>query len=297
MELRHLRYFIAVAGELNFCRAAERLRLTQPALSRQIRDLEEELGVELFHRRRTRTALTPAGVRFAASVRDILAATDRAADEARSIGSQIRLGHYGSLWLDYFSPALARFAKAHPGFRLAPVELTPRELATAVAGGQVDFALLGPFDSNPAQGLEVRRVAALPAVVALAASNPLAKRRRLSLADLAGTPWLSWDEHDFPGRHAIIADAARRAHLSPRWASPVNSMASVFLEIADSGTAAFVLPMSKKLPHAGVVFSELKGQPVVFPMDVAWRSRHPHAATLGNLAATLSASSRPRSSS
>src|SRR4051812_3611408 len=132
MELRHLRYFTAVAETLHFSRAAERLHLTQPALSRQIRNLEEEIGIVLLERHGTRTSLTSAGALFAERARAILAAAARAVDEARSAARLLRFGHYGTLWIDHYAPALRRFSKQHPELMLQSVEQTPAELVKAL---------------------------------------------------------------------------------------------------------------------------------------------------------------------
>src|SRR5882757_2274089 len=113
MELRHIRYFTAVADALNFSRAALRLRITQPALSRQIRDLEHEIGFPLFERRGVRTALTPAGRKFLVGARRLLIAADQLVEKTRAVakpqGARLRFGHYGPIWLERFAPAFRRF--------------------------------------------------------------------------------------------------------------------------------------------------------------------------------------------
>jgi transposase len=157
MELRHLRYFVAVAEALHFSRAAARLHITQPALSRQIHDLESELGCRLFHRgANARTELTPEGHRLLVGAKALLKAAGKLADEVRGQTTRLRLGHYGSLWLDYFSAALRRFAKKHPGVALQPVELTPGALAKRARGElrhlDCSHIKLHQHGANPAGG-------------------------------------------------------------------------------------------------------------------------------------------------
>lgn len=272
MELRHLRYFVAVAEHLHFSRAAAQLHLTQPALSRQIRDLETELGVKLLQRHGTRTALTPAGERFRARARELLAAADAAVEEARTAARQMRFGHYGSLWVDYYAPGLRAFARRFPDVAIQPVELTPAELVAALRRGELDVALLGPASDALRREFVTRRLGATQAVLAIGAGNPLAKRRAYRLAELKDARWLEWDEGAFPGRGALLREAAAAAGFRLRVAHRVDSVASVFMRVATSDAIGYVLPMARKLPHAGVAFAAIKGPPSIeFEMNLGWR--------------------------
>lgn len=271
MELRHLRYFVAVARSLHFSRAAAGLNMTQPALSRQIRDLEEELGVRLLHRHGRETSLTPAGRRFFERAQEILALADRSVLEARAAGAELRFGHYGTLWVDRYGPALRAFSKQHPRVRLRAVEKTPVELVQALRDGEVDIALVGPASAALKKEFEVRRLEVLPALVAMGAGHPLAKKRRLDLREMSESPWIVWDEKDFPGREAPLRLAARMAGFEPRVVGRADSVASLFVQLADGRASGYVLPMSRKLPHAGVVFAELRAPGIGLAMDVAWR--------------------------
>ena len=296
MELRHLRYFVAVAETLHFSRAAARLHLTQPALSRQIRDLESELGAPLLRRHGTATSLTPAGAAFLARSREILAAADRAIAEARAAGRQLRLGHYGTLWLDFFAPALRAFARRQPGIDLRTEERSATALVEGLRRGELDLALIGPADAALGREFATRRLAALPLLIALGAAHPLAKRRRLALADLASADWIAWDESAFPGRAALLERAAVGAGFRPRIVGSVDGVASMFLRVSTSNAVGYVLPMSRKLPHAGVVFAALKEPGLVLEMHAAWRRDADTDGRLGALAAQLAgaASERPR---
>jgi len=271
MELRHLRYFVAVAETLHFSRAAARLHLTQPALSRQVRDLESELGTALLRRHGTATTLTPAGTAFLVRAREILAAADRAVAEARAAGRQLRLGHYGTLWLDHFAPALRAFARSHPEIALHTEERSAAELVEGLRRGELDFALIGPADTALRREFATHRIAGLPLSIALGAANPLAKHRRIALADLASADWIAWDEAAFPGRAALLERAAAVAGFRPRIAGSVDGVASMFLRVSTSNAVGYVLPMSKKLPHAGVVFAALKEPGLAIEMHAAWR--------------------------
>ena len=289
MELRHLRYFVAVAETLNFSRAAVRLRLTQPALSRQIRDLEHELGCALLRRgRNARTELTPEGRRLLGGATKLLAAADGLAADIRSQAARLRLGHYGPLWLDYFTPALRRFAKKNPAAALQPVDLTPGAMPGALRRGDVEVALFGLTDAALQREFETRRVAAVPARLILAATHPMAKRRKLKLADLRNVEWASWDEAEFPGRKQLLVDACRRAGFRPRIVQETDSIASMFVRVATSDVVGYSLPMAAQFPHQGVVFVDCEpANAMIFEMHVGWRRGEPRSELIGRLVAEM----------
>jgi len=296
MELRHLRYFSAVAETLSFSRAATRLHLTQPALSRQIRDLEEELGCRLFRRGPTaRTELTAEGQRLLARARPLLAEADQLVADLREGAARLRVGHFGVLWLQHFSPALRRFARSHSRIKLDPVELTPRDLMAGLRRGDVDLAFVSPSDVGEDRSLVTRRLVSYPVRLALGASHALAKRRKLRLAELREARWISWDEREFPGRRQLLLDACRVAGFKPRIVMQTDSMGSLFVQLATSDLIGHVLPMAQRLPHEGVVFAEVD-PPGDFKSEllVAWRRDDPRQALLEELAQELSALPPPR---
>ena len=291
MELRHLRYFVAVAEALSFSRAAAQLHITQPALSRQIRDLETGLGCRLLHRgANARTELTPEGRRMLVGAKELLEAAGQLADEVRGQTTRIRLGHYGSLWLDYFSTALRQFAKKHPGVVLQPVELTPGTLPGALRRGEVEVALLGQLDQGLRREFQTRMVAAVSAQVVLPATHPLAKRRRLKLTELRTANWVSWDEAEFPGRKQLLLAACRREDFRPRIVQETDSIASMLVRVATSDVIGYSLPMAAQYPHPGVVFTDTDPwDAMVFAMNVGWRKNEPRAALIEDLVAQLAA--------
>jgi len=288
MELRHLRYFLAVAETLHFSRAALRLHITQPALSRQIRDLENELGAPLLHRHGTETKLTAMGERFLRRTREILALSEKAVSEAKETSHVVRLGHYGTLWTDYYAPALRAFAKRFPKISLHAVEETPVELIAALRRGEIDIALVGPTEKELGREFAVRKLGTVSALVAMNARHALAKRRQLSMADLRDVAWIVWDEKSFPGRELPLRRAADSAGYKPKVVGRADSVASLFVRLGtDVSAMGYVLPMSKKLPHAGMVFSALKPPGIAFDMDVVWDRRADATGVLTALADLL----------
>lgn len=294
MELRHLRYFVAVAELLNFSRAAARLHVTQPALSRQIRDLEEELGCTLLRRgANARTELTPEGRALLEGAKQLLTGADRLVATVRDGAARLRFGHYGALWLDYFTPALRRFAKRHARLRIEPVELTPRELPGALRRGDVDVALIGLGDAAVRREFNVRTVATYSVLLAMGAAHPLAKRRKLKLAELRDAEWVTWDEREFPGRKQGLLSACRAAGFRPKIAFETDSMASLFVHVATSQAIGHVVPQTKRMPHEGVVFAEIDPPSAfVSEMNVAWRRADPRAALVEELVAEMVAAGR-----
>lgn len=294
MELRHLRYFIAVAEALNFSRAAARLHVTQPALSRQIRDLEHELGCRLLRRGATaRTELTPEGRALLDGARPIVEAVERLAARVRDGAARFRLGHYGVLWLDHFSPALRRFAQRHRELKLEPIELTPRELPEALRRGDVDLALVGAGDAALRREFNTQIVAHYSVLLALGAGHPLAKKRKLRLRDLRTAEWVTWSEREFPGRKQGLIDACRAAGFRPRIAFETDSMASLFVHVATSTAIGHVIPATRRMPHEGVVFAAID-PPESFQseMSAAWRRGDPQAELIEGLVREMAATRR-----
>ncbi len=290
MELRHLRYFVAVAETLNFSRAAVRMQVTQPALSRQIRDLEHELGCTLLRRgANARTELTPEGRQLLIGAREVLAAAERIVAEARSASARLRLGHYGAIWLDYFAAGLQRFTRRHPDVVLQPVELTPGSLPEALRRGDVEVALLGQTDVTLRREFATALAASVPAQIILPAGHPLAKRRRLRLEELRGSDWVTWDEKDFPGRKQLLVEACRAAGFRPRVTHHTDSLASMLVRVSTSSEVGHSVPMAARSRPPGVVFTDTEPRDaMVFEMHVGWLKNAPRAALIADLVAELS---------
>jgi DNA-binding transcriptional LysR family regulator len=166
MELRHLRYFVAVAEELHFTRAAERLHLGQPPLSQQIQALEAELGVALFMRTRRKVSLTVAGERFLLRAREILAAAAEAADEARRAArgemGELRVGFTASLSMTSFFPALIYDYRLHyPQVALTLREMFSEDQCQALIGGKLDVGFVRRADAEAPEGWRCARFAVI----------------------------------------------------------------------------------------------------------------------------------------
>lgn len=194
MELRHLRYFVAVAEELHFGRAAEKLRIAQPPLSQQIKQLEEQLQVVLFDRSSRRVRLTAAGTAFLARARSILETSERAIIEARRAGrgetGSLTIGFMSAAMLDQFPPLLRRFRQAHSDVDIEFRQMPSNEQVQAVIGddldvGFVDLSSQSGLVMGNAPTLRIELFARETLVAALPPDHPLADRQEISLRDLA----------------------------------------------------------------------------------------------------------------
>jgi DNA-binding transcriptional LysR family regulator len=214
---RLLRPFVALADELHFGRAAERLHITQPALSQQIARFERQLGVALFARTRSHVELTEAGAAMLAPARaavEAAAAADEVArSHARGEAGELRLGlspgaHYVA------QGVLAEFARRRPGIRVRAQHDSSGALAEQVAAGRLELAL--GFCTGTVAGVVREHLRDEPAVLAVAADHPLATREQVSLADLSAETFALVDARDGAGYNAAVVALCRAAGLEPR---------------------------------------------------------------------------------
>lgn len=262
MELRHLRYFVAVAEECHFGRAAERLHMAQPPLSQQIRQLEAELGLTLFSRTTRRVDLTPAGTAYLDRVRAILAAVDDAAEEAGRIASgrmgRLVIGCVGSATYSLL-PALARRLRAELpevefGFR---GEMLSPEQAAALGDGSLDLGLLRRL-AEPT-GLTIVHVRRDRLLVAVPGEHRLAGRRRLKVTDLAGEGLVI---HSGGGRsvmNTLVQHLFDAAELRPSVVHDVAETSTLVTFVAAGLGIAVVPEPTAALAVPNVVYVPLVG--------------------------------------
>jgi DNA-binding transcriptional LysR family regulator len=281
MELRQLRYFVAVAQELSFTRAAEKLHLVQPALSRQIRQLEEEIGVRLLERNRRATHLTEAGRAFLGEACALLEQSDRAVRVARKAGSPAR-GHLniGYVWGLFHSIApavIARFRQLMPEVAVHLFDLTAIEQAEALAEGRLDAGFIGFAREADAAGLAKRSVATCTFVAVLPQNHRFSRKSPLALRALADEPFIMISERTYPGASEDILAACEKAGFRPK-ISQKSERGYTILGLVAAHCGVALLPESlRNLPHPGVVFRALS-EPPEAELHVAWRALHPHPA-------------------
>jgi DNA-binding transcriptional LysR family regulator len=273
MELRHLRYFVVVAEELHFRRAAERLHMSQPPLSQQIRALEQEVGATLLLRNQRRVELTAAGAAFYQRAREILAAVEDAAREARKIQrgevGRLAIGFVGSSMYSFVPELLRTFREQSPDIALRLHELGTSEQLRRLEDGRLDVGFLRLPRERP--GLKVRTVLEEPVVVALPDAHPLAGRPRLTLADLEGQPLVLLTRAGAPGLRDALDDAIDRLGGEERIAQEVPGMQTVVGLVA-AGVGISLVPESvHELTRRGVVYRPLDGDAPRVRLAMAWR--------------------------
>ena len=246
MELRHLRYFIAVAEELNFTRAATRLHIGQPPLSMQIRDLEEEIGVRLFERGPRRVALSTAGERFLLHARRILDGVEEAVAEARRAArgelGELRVGFTSSLpFTDLLPDALNAYRRRFPQVRLQLREMFTPEQFQALVRGELDVGFVRLQAGTPPAGIVLREVARNPLRLVVNAAHRLAGAAQVRLAELAGEDFISFPADvgtDLPG---VLRALCRQAGFEPRIVQTARE-ATTQIGLVAAGLGVAVLP-------------------------------------------------------
>ncbi|MCK6446452.1 MAG: LysR substrate-binding domain-containing protein [Planctomycetes bacterium] len=261
MELDQLRGFVAASEEGSISRAAVRLHVTQPALSRQIGRLERELGVDLFARVKRRIHLTEAGRFFLVRARRIVCDAETGVQQLKERYGRakrvFRLGVLSAFLDDVVAPAARELARSAPKVRLAPFELTPREALDRLRAGELDAVLSGNVDAAERELFVVRRLVRHPLAAVLPAEHRLAAARTISLAELADDPFVSLSDAFFPGRRAFLVATCEAAGFTPEIAHEVDSLGLCFAAVAAGDGVALSPHHSRKLPHAGCVFVAL----------------------------------------
>jgi DNA-binding transcriptional LysR family regulator len=288
IEIRHLRCFLAIAEESSVTRAAARLHLTQPAVSRSLAALEKHLGTRLMDRSTHHLALTAEGLVFRDKAAAAVAAFDEALDAGRLRRWPLRLGHAWSALGPYTTPLLRRWQRAHPD---TPLELLRIDDRTAgLARGEVDAAVLrGPVDTP---GLITELLFTEPPVAAVTSDGPLAARASLALADLAAGPVILnmvsglttldlWPPESRPTRVLTVAN-------TDDWLTAIA---------AGRGAGASVASTAEMHPHPGVAYRRLSDAPPA-PVLLAWRATagHPAIPQLAALAREVATAASSRSS-
>ena len=274
MELRHLRYFVAVAEELHFHRAAERLHMSQPPLSQQIRALETELGVELLRRNRRRVELTEAGAAFLDEVRGILASVQHAGDLARRVArgevGKLSVGFVGSAMYATLPEILRAFRSRHPDveLHLRPFPTAPQ--LEALRDGRVDVGFLRP----PVQrvGLELQTIQRETIVVALPESHELAGTTSIAITQLREETFVLLARTESPGVYDSLALTLAELAGSPRAVQEADDMQTLIGLVAAGIGVALVPASVSLLDRPGVVYRALSGRAPTVELALAWRS-------------------------
>jgi DNA-binding transcriptional LysR family regulator len=306
MEMRHLRYFVTLAEEKNFRRAAERLGMAQPPLSRQIRALETEVGCRLVSRTSRGVQLTPAGRAFLEQARVALASAQRAVDRARGEAPEgadrLAIGFEPVAGMAIVQRALARFAHHHPSTVVELYEQPAAQACRAVREGLTQAAVVAMPAGAVTDGLTVERIATVPLCLAVATGHPLAGPRPVSWRRLADVPFVSFAREAAPVLYDATAATflAEGVELAPRHRT--TDVASALMLVA-AGLGITVMPAGWQPPHFfGVACRPLHSPVASIEFAVVHRDGGPGAAVVRLLVAARAVSapdavatrSRPR---
>lgn len=244
MELRQLIYFVAVAEEKQFTRAALRVSVAQPAISAQIRRLERELGETLFHRDQRQVSLTAAGETLLPHAHATLAAVNSGRDAIASLRGllhgRLRIGV--SRPVDHrLTATLGEFHRAHPAIEIALTERHNEPLLHALSNGDLDAAVVGIRSQPLPPQIRMRVIATEPLVLGVRHGDPLSRRKTVTLDQLRGQPMITLTQGS--GLRTILEDACRNAGFTPRITAETGELGSL-VELAAEGLGVAVLPRS-----------------------------------------------------
>lgn len=276
MELRHLRYFLAVAEELNFTRAAERLGISQPPLTQQVKALEAELGVALFDRSAYRIELTDAGRIFAAEAARILGDARSAVQAARRAATgatgRVRVGFTESASFNSLvTSTLRSFRSDYPAVEVSLEEHPSTELIEALRAGRLDTAFVRP--PLPAQrGLRLDLLEEEPLVAAVPSGHALASRRQVDLRALAAETFILYPRTVRPGLADTVIAACEAAGFTPQVGQYAPQLSSTINLVAASLGISIVPDSMRCLQARAVTYLPLSGEPLHALLGIAYRS-------------------------
>ncbi len=279
MELRQLRYLVALAEELNFTRAAASEHIAQPALSQQIRRLEDEFGLALVERTTRHVALTDAGELLVVRARRVMAELESANTELEALRGMytghVAIGAMHTMGPVDLSLVLARFHGLHPDVGLTVREQSSEEMAEMLRDDELDLAFLSVTERVEAHGLGLHQLVSEELVVLLPRDHALADRRQVRMADLAGQEFISFRAG--ARLRELLLSAAREANFEPRVTLESNESQRI-RRLVSRGLGVAILPRSDAVgPGADVSVIKLVNPALRRDITLAWREGRRHA--------------------
>lgn len=277
IELRHLRYFIAVAEELHFGHAAARLNISQPPLSQQIQILEQQIGARLFARTNRSVSLTEAGRQFLADSRQILSQVDDAAARAARLHhgetGELRIGFTSSApFIKAVSDTLSTFRRRYPDVHIQTRETNTREQIVPLNEGALDLGLMR--NTQLPETLVWERVLREPLLAMVPRDHPLASQPRVSLRELAREPFVFFDPHVGTGLYDDILGLMRRYDLTPAITQEVGE-AMTIIGLVAAGLGVSILPASfRRVQLLEMCWLPIEEQDAVSEMWLVWSKHH-----------------------
>lgn len=272
MEIRQLRYFLAVAEELSFSRAARRLSVAQPAISRTVQELEHELGVELLTRTKRSVALTPAGAVLFHETGLLLQRLEEAARRVRRTAAgeegELRLGYIGPPTQTFLGRIVKEFRRRNPRVTVVLEERTPERVWEMVSQGRLTLGITRPVTAHAALGLQTAALRAEPLGVVVPAGHPLAERRHVTWRAIAREPLILLARREGMSLHDAVLVGCRAAGFAPRVAHTPSLIGTV-LSYVEAGTGIGIVTDSVVPASAAVTFVPLRPRRTV-PLVLVW---------------------------
>jgi DNA-binding transcriptional LysR family regulator len=273
MELRHLRYFVAAAEQENVSRAALKLHVSQPGVSRQIHDLEEEIGFPLFERSAKALKLTGAGRVFLDEARAVLQRADDAVRNARAVaieaGGEIHVGYAPSLTIQILPRALRAFQSKFPSARVSLHDLSTEEMLAGLRAEKLHVALMVRPSRNMLRGLHFQELARYPICAALPPKHPLAKSRALNIGQLVNEPLIAYSRRDYPEYHDMLDGLFGKR--KPRIAEEHDGVTSIIAAVESGRGIALVPQCVQSMAGPRVALVPLDPAPDTIPVGAAWK--------------------------
>lgn len=275
MELRHLRYFVAVAEEENITRAAERLYVSQPPLSRQIRDLEEEIGVQLLERRARSVHLTEAGRIFLEEARAVLLRADQAVTAVKAMDMRIEfhLGFAPSPTAGFLSSLLNAFQRIEPKARVTLHDMSSAEMLAGLRRGKIHAALMVEPGRRLTGGLRFEALRSYPIGLVAAPAHPFARKKKVSISEAAGEPLAVFNSAEYPDYDYVLRRTFDSRVKGLKIAEECDGALSLIAAV-ESACAIAVLPeFIMNLAGSRLRFLPLNPAPPSLTVGVCYSSR------------------------
>lgn len=271
MELRHLRYFLTVAETLSFTKAAAELRVAQPALSRQVRDLEEEIGVQLLNRSPRGVTLTPEGSVFLNDVRALLKLSHEAVERVRSFSR----GHSGELHIGYaptptveiLPRSLGAFQREFPDVSVLLHDASRRELLDGLQSGKFEIAVM-PEVVIP--GIKFQAICSYPCSVAVSPNHPFARLRKVPLEKLAREPLIGFSKWEYPDYYDMLEKLFRSLGLKPDVILECDSASTLITAVESGRGVAITIPVMRITSGKRLTFRPVSGITEEISVGLAW---------------------------
>ena len=273
MELRHLRYFLVVGEHLSFTKASAQLRVAQPALSRQVQALEDEIGVDLMKRSPRGVTLTAEGKLFLEEARELLKRAEASVEKVRALArgqyGELHIGYAPSPTVEILPPALAAFQKAFPRVNVVLHDVSQRELVHGLQDGTLELGVIPQASSLQSEGIEFEALRAYPICVALAPTHRWVRLKSIPLERLAREPIVGYSRKDYPEYYPFIERLFLPIGVKPRLAVECDSASSLITAVETGRGIALSISVFKIISGKRLVFRPIAGANHEIPVGIA----------------------------